>query len=488
LKIDPQNTNPSAAYGESLIEYQFDGEDIFVISDLHMGAGQGHDGNYTGCENFFADHSFARFIKRLMANNRDAKKLLVINGDLVDFLRITNVPHTAEDIEKWHSALLSIRINKPEDELRASVTGKERKYGLKTDDYKSVWKLLKCAQGHPMFFAGLAHWLAEGHKLIITKGNHDLEWFWPAVRDYMAMLMAQKTAAVSAMSVQGALNQTVQPNLLFVDDKLIINDVLYIEHGHRYERFTVVDGPPVLENQTELNLPFGSFFNRYLINRVELAYPYIDNVRPRENLLPVLIRERFPLAVKILFNYVPFALRVIPKRKYAFALRYLFQFLWMIVLPILLVVAGFLYFNPVKISFSTPTGIWGMVFKTLENLALLISSYFLSRLFAMLKLSSPGSLYKNAQHVMDHYPGVAIVTFGHTHDPEQKESHSSKRYYNTGTWIPVFETDAADVRYDKTYTFLWLRKSPDNTYKPTTLIRWNDDAERTDELILMDRK
>lgn len=488
MKINRKNADPADSYGRSLVEYQFDGEDIFVISDLHMGAGRQHNGNYNGCENFFADNSFARFVRRLMADNSNAKKLLIINGDLVDFLRITDVPRSAEDLKQWHQILQKVGINKSTVELHDSILDKEIKYGFKTDDFKSVWKLHICARGHPKFFASLGHWLSEGNKLIITKGNHDLEWFWPAVREYMELLVAERIAAVSHFSNESALAGLVKPNLLFVDDKLIINKMFYIEHGHRYERFTKVDGPPVLKNETELNLPFGSFFNRYLINRVELAYPYIDNVRPRGNILSVLIRERFPLAVKLLFNYVPFALKVIPKRQYDFAFRYLFQFLWMIVLPVLVMIGAFWYLNPVTINFSTPNGILCMIFNTLKNSAFLILSYFSSRLFAMLKLSSPDSLYKNAEQVMVDHPEIMIVTFGHTHNPEQKETSTLKRYYNTGTWIPVFQTSAADVRLDRTYTFLWLGKNPDNTYKPASLIRWNDDAERTDELFLMDHK
>jgi hypothetical protein len=38
------------------------GEDIFVVSDLHLASGRGPDGRYDGCENFFFDDSFRRFL------------------------------------------------------------------------------------------------------------------------------------------------------------------------------------------------------------------------------------------------------------------------------------------------------------------------------------------------------------------------------------------------------------------------------------------
>jgi hypothetical protein len=66
--------------------------------------------------------------------------------------------------------------------------------------------------------------------------------------------------------------------------------------------------------------------------------------------------------------------------------------------------------------------------------------------------------------------------------------HQTKRYYNTGTWIPVFETDAAGIRLDKTYTFLHLEQDKAKGVAQTCLMRWNDDAGRMDEMILLESK
>ena len=70
--------------------------------------------------------------------------------------------------------------------------------------------------------------------------------------------------------------------------------------------------------------------------------------------------------------------------------------------------------------------------------------------------------------------------------PEQKKSEG-KSYYNTGTWIPVYELDAANVRLDKTYTFLQLSKNGSGVIQTEGLMRWNDDAGRTDAMELRDK-
>jgi len=486
-------------YGGKLVEISSGGKEIFIISDLHLAAGLNGNGNYDGTENFFADSSFVRFLDHLEKKLSQGKKgLLVINGDLVDFLRIRNIPTTLHDFEIWKQMLDALGISIPMDQLKSSISPKEVKYGLRTDDFKSVWKLYICASGHPLFFKRLALWLQQGNELIITKGNHDLEWYWKPVRCYLRYLLAQRIASGENGHVEEVLTKVVNPQTHFIDDSLVIDGKIYIEHGHRYENFTCVDGPPVLKGDSQLNLPFGSFFNRYLINRIELAYPHIDEVRPRQNVLALLLRERFPLALQLLFSYIPFTIKIIPKKQYGYALRYLFQFLLIVVIP--LVITAFALYKGFpgilksggSLGADSSPGVWQSVLSELKNLLFLGLSYLLGRLVAMLQLSAPSTLYPNASRIFSDNPQIQLVTFGHTHDPEQVSEGAirgkGRRYCNTGTWIPVFEMDAADVRMDRTYTFLHLQSDDDGNVKPCDLFRWNDDALREDPLVMIDKK
>lgn len=481
------NNSEKIAYGEKEINISSNGKDVFVISDLHLAAGFNSNSNYDGTENFFADEAFSRFINYLNTTSAASASLLIINGDFIDFLRIRNIPEAANDFAAWQQALKEVGINKSSEELKKSIIKREYDFGLRTDDYKSIWKLWICAKGHKQVFESMTAWLLNGNDLIIVKGNHDLEWYWKAVRDYLRLLLAQYIAASKNSSVTDALKDNVIPHITFADDTLLIDGKIYIEHGHRYENFTTVDGPAVLENSTELNLPFGSFFNRYLINRIELAYPHIDDVRPRQKILPLLFQERFPLAVKLLFYYVPFALRVIPKKQYKYAFRYLFQFLLIIGLPLVITVIA-IYKGLPHHTANSSSGLLQSVFSSLKNLAFLSLSYFIGRLQSMLQLTAPSGLYKNAEAVFEKSAEVQFVTFGHTHNPEQiNYKDQSRRYYNTGTWIPVFETDAGEVRGDKIYSFLHFPYNLANSVPPQ-LMRWNDDVMRIEPLVLIDRK
>ena len=314
-------------------------EEIIVLSDLHIAAGKNELGVYQGTENFFADRAFERFIKFTIAGLGQQKALLVLNGDTFDFLRVTEYPGkfiqtpvskklsnffyskppkpivkpSAEKVNSefiaWQQELEKVGITKTIAELEASISSREKNYGLETEEYKTIYKLMRIHQGHPAFFTALANWLSCGNRLLITKGNHDLEIVWPAIRHYIRLLLAVNSTATNTADV---LVNTVLPNLFFADDAVLINGSFYIEHGHRYDKFAMVlDDPFYKKNPAQLNIPFGSFFNRYLINRVELFYPYLDKVRPTGNIVPILIRENFPLAIRIFGCQVPFVIRIL---------------------------------------------------------------------------------------------------------------------------------------------------------------------------------
>ncbi len=70
-------------------------------------------------------------------------------------------------------------------------------------------------------------------------------------------------------------------------------------------------------------------------------------------------------------------------------------------------------------------------------------------------------------------------------------SESGKQFYNTGTWIPVIELSNAEIREDKTYSFLHMIRDGSGKLIPANnglLQRWNDNASRPETQILIQRK
>jgi UDP-2,3-diacylglucosamine pyrophosphatase LpxH len=492
---------------QKVVPFSSNGRPAYVLSDLHMAAGLNQNGNYEGTENFYYDQSFIRFLDHLQKNLPPAGAILVLNGDFIDFSRITNIPKAEDDFRRWQAALQKAGIDRSITDLRASIVKKETEYGLKTHDFKSVWKLMVCMEGHQPLFNRLVQWVRDRNELIIVKGNHDLEWYWPAVQCYLRAVIevemeTGKTVPEAASLAVGAEIRpsiaspkaaTVLPAVLktgtrvhFVDHALTIDNKVHIEHGHLYERTTAVVGEPTVSNGEELNYPFGSFFNRYLINRLELSYPFLDNVRPSQNILPVLIRERFPLAIKVLFRYIPFMLLIIPKKLYWYTFKYLLNFLFIIVLPVL--ITGYAIYNTIKGSNGglSTDGVPRFLLNLLQNFGFLFLSYIFGRIMAMVGLKAPASFSGPAEKIMQENPSIEAVLFGHTHNPEQKRLGGNRWYLNTGTWIPVFETTSADVRVDKTYTFVTVNCNEQPPCRER-LQRWNDDAGRVDTMNLNDK-
>ena len=460
-------------YGETIVDLKSDGKDVYVISDLHLASGVEHDGKIAGTENFFADGAFERFLNHLNSTNKNSK-ILVINGDFIDFLRVVKIPTSEEDFESWKTELGAIGIDKSIVELKDSITKKEKVYGLKTFPFKSIWKIIASMSGHPRFFNALAHWLENSNQLVITKGNHDLELYWPEVRTYFRYHFARSISD----NVENNLKNSVLPNLTFVDDILTFDDNTYITHGHIYDKYTNVIGKPTINNGTEINIPFGSFFNRYLINQVELSYPYVDNIRPAQNVLPMMLKEHFFTGLKLLFYHIPFTLKIIPKQYY----KYMFSrfLIYVLAVGVPIGYTGYLLYQHFfsDANFELP--------KMIQTLVTLGFSYLFSRIVSFFHLSEPDYLDGIAKKLFKKHPKYKYFLMGHTHNPDVLELGNQK-YFNTGTWIPIIEYDAAEVRHDKCYLFTHLKNDGHLISEPVIYF-WNDDAGREEKYPLIRNK
>ncbi len=513
------------------VKYNSNGEEIFVVSDLHIAGGRNLAGIYKGTENFFADDSFFRFLEYADNIKRTNKALLVINGDVFDFLRITDfpgkikkipfskrfkqalklnflpgknqhfTPEPSKEYEEWKHELEKIGIKKSTEELEKCISKKEMRYGLKTNDFKTVYKLIRVKNGHTAFFKALSKWMEKGNKLLILKGNHDLELYWLAVRNYIRLIIAEGIAEEDKNeNIKDILNNVVLPGITFIDDSVEIDNDFYVEHGHRYDKFCMVlDAPVLKENTSEINIPFGSFFNRYLLNRIELYYPFLDNVRPSGNVLSILLRENFALGLTIILQYIPAFFKIVSKE-----LRYgwfMFNRTFWIILAILFPFIIVIIFDPQILSkineqlskIQNTSDVVTFIVNQMKSFGMLLLSYLLARLVAWLQLNEPSSLNEYAK-IRFEGTNYKIITMGHTHNPGEFIFNCDKgyrRFYNTGTWIPVIETSTAEIREDKTYTFLHLTRDENGDLYPSNnglLQRWDDEAGRSEPQLLVERK
>jgi UDP-2,3-diacylglucosamine pyrophosphatase LpxH len=462
---------------------------MLVVSDLHLCAGRDPTtGRYDPRENFFADDAFAAFLRYYRPSQQGGGSLLVLNGDVFDFIRIIDRPETRSDFDEWLTLLgeygyepqPSFRLDV--ESLESRIGRKESSYGLRTDDYKTAWKVRRIAQGHPSFFEALGRWVADGGNIVFVKGNHDLELHWPLIQRAIRVELSRTNP-----------DAPVETNVRFVEHAVKVDNV-YIEHGHRFEAMTRVEGPdPTLPSGTELRLPFGSFINRYVINKLEALDPFLDNVKPQWDLVWAIVR-RHPLKVFRIFYQGLRCLRPT-------FLRYMWQhvvaflgFLASIVMPVLTLL--------LVLAVILLPGVRDFVFGMIEN-------PWLRRGLGVLGFISPWILHtaqktfsRKPGNYEDHYAeGIARAlqslepaairmygVAGHTHAmdvqnlevPEEIGGGATSRsfqaiYVNSGSWSPRWAQNRPDLLGKVEYSFIEFTRD-DETHEYTHhSLEWRDD-------------
>lgn len=455
---------------------------LLLVSDLHLGAGQDPaTGRFRQRENFLADQALREFLEHFAPTSPD-NAVLVINGDTFDFLRVVDVPETDNDFEAWGRELSALGAPQSEATLR-NLHPRERRYGLRTNDFKSVWKLGRIADGHPRFFSALGWWIAKGGAIVFVKGNHDLELFWPLVQQALRRRIAQAAGAAADRRV------------LFVQDGFQLANV-YIEHGHRFDRQTAVKGEPLLKHRAELNLPLGSFVNRYVINPLEGLEPFLDNIKPVQKLLWTVVRRHPLRCFTIARNAIPFLQRA--ARPYwvrdslGFVLYFgsiLLQVITLLALPVVLLwpdvrhaVAEAL---PRLRYWITAVG--------------LFSPYALGLVHDVLPKRRPRvgedayaeGIYEVLSRLgfcADHPRIYGVV--GHTHVPDIQQlpalADREVRYLNSGTWIPLWDEDRPDLTGRVVYSFIKFTRQPGGWYSHSHR-EWHAAAQTDRESTILDR-
>jgi UDP-2,3-diacylglucosamine pyrophosphatase LpxH len=466
-------------------------EEIYVVSDFHLCLGRDpQTGRFSRTENFLADQAFSRFLEYAKPG---PGKLLLINGDTFDFVRICHYPRTDEEFEEWSEFLGRLQIVKTPAELRRSILRVEQKFGLETDDYKSAWKLLQIANGHREFFRALATWINGGGMLLLSKGNHDLELYWPVVRRALHELLKR----------EGADDDVVNSRLFYCDDWGRIGNI-YFEHGHRYDpqqRIDDQDKSPVLPSKpSQLKLPLGIFVNRYLINQLEKLEPFLSAVRPTERILWMLLRTHPIAAVAVLFR----SLRFIRRALQTSSVRDFFWYalyLGSIAIPFLtlLAIAGIFVSSRPRDFFVTKHPSSSMVLGVLGMLAPYLAAAFREFVKWLGRIKRRPAqvgedemargVYATMQNIKFPTASRIYAVMGHTHDQDIQclpdMAGATVLYLNTGTWIPVWPEDRPDLDGQVLFPFIHFSRVSPQEYRHEYL-EWRDDRGKPAESYILE--
>jgi UDP-2,3-diacylglucosamine pyrophosphatase LpxH len=240
-----------------------------VVSDFHLGAGP-PDIRANPLEDFVADEAFAHFLETIRAeSDRDGKEVeLIINGDFFEFLQVPAVdefdPQRAYPPEAYY------------DSSQAA----------------SIKRLDLIIAGHPIVFDALADFIqvkAPRRRMTLIKGNHDVNLFWPGVKQRLRESL-------------GATGR--RASMLLFAERYVSRERIYVEHGHQYaewlNRWDNFDDPRERGNSHQLFYPAGSKFVIDFFNFVERDRAWADSLKPLTALAWYSLEWNFSFAARML--------------------------------------------------------------------------------------------------------------------------------------------------------------------------------------------
>jgi UDP-2,3-diacylglucosamine pyrophosphatase LpxH len=487
--------------------------DLVVLSDLHLGKGRNPEtGRYYPLETFFYDEDLRRFCRNAGAEAKARGTLLrlVFNGDTFDLLRI-----------------------EPGD--GPSNSRREQRFGADRTPSVAAAQMAQILLGHPVFVETLAEVLAEGHEIVMLPGNHDLEVQWePVQRELRAAVRARLLA--KGAPVEALERFRFAPWFWYEPGRI------WIEHGCQYDPECAFRYPlrSILVGKLdddgrllERDMPLGNFIQRYLYNGFGPLTFIVPSTRANGAYSRWLLLNEPRLLLGVLRKYVPFAFQVLRRLSQSKGTeRVVLQHAHEVELGALAEQSGlgsllrqidalkniegdllqtvrqqgfrFLRFLALGTGVAlASTGLWGSGFLAISALGagvglksllfLLLNFVLIATVFggsaALLLRSapptSPTPLRQGAQKLVD-LLDVPVVTFGHTHDETIWRLHRNDGgrawYFNTGTWIAVFTSDALIPRERVQYTFLRLRGHE------AELLHWSPGRDEALPVVLLDEE
>jgi UDP-2,3-diacylglucosamine pyrophosphatase LpxH len=431
--------------------FRSDEFNLVIISDLHLSEGRNPvTKKFNLNEDFFFDEEFDRFLVYLEDESqpRGKKWRLIIAGDMVDFLQITTPPE------------------KDQFKLRKS----EKEYGLGTHPDKTIWKMKVMMNGHWIFFKGLGRFICAGNKFTIMTGNHDIEWTVPEVQ--MAFREEMKKYLPDDVIKK---EEVVSSQIEFCPWFYYEPGLIWVEHGNQYDGINSFDYFlfPYLPNSKELMLPSGSFFVRYLFNKVEQIDPFADNIKPLSSYL----KKYF---LKLLISWS--------------MLKHLGHFL-----KILGKIKKFKTEETAYLSQKNEEEIESEAKRfgiDIENLKAIKRHWVPSFLYSMGKIGNiikfftykTEGIYEKKASMIQKQLDVRYVVFGHTHEVDLQllNPNGKAEYSNSGTWTKIFSSNPTERLLHEDHESVFVQILKDDANK-LDLLKWRDDLGLGERVKLFDK-
>lgn len=268
--------------------------DILIVSDLHLRGG--YHNPTEGLYHF--DEEFADFLRYYRLHRAEHPWQLVIGGDFIEFLYITDPPDPRASLLRG-----------------ASFSASEHRYGAGTEEHKARWKLDTILRSsHPQLLLALARFIAEGNEIVLLRGNHDAEMFWPEVQEHFRRLVAEHHPAdVSYM----AMKEAVAARVRFAQWFWHVPRLLYFEHGCQYDPFCSFEyflNPVMPECPARIEMAISELSIRYFTNQMKLLNAMAaENIKSVSEYVGWVVKGNLSMLPRVLRLYAAMVRRVLAK-------------------------------------------------------------------------------------------------------------------------------------------------------------------------------
>jgi UDP-2,3-diacylglucosamine pyrophosphatase LpxH len=216
--------------------------DLLILSDVHLTDGRAP---VAGAEHLVPE--LEKFLTVHELNHRAGGHWrLVVNGDLFDFLHVQL---------------------QPGESVPFPLSRGERARGPGTSAEKSLWKLSRILGANQRTVQALGRFLRAGNEVVLLPGNHDLELYWPEVRE------AIREALRPHAGDEGVARLSFKPWFYYEPG------LIYVEHGSQFDADNRVFrwlAPEVPGRPGVLELSAGHGINRHFTHRLGLG-PFVGD-------------------------------------------------------------------------------------------------------------------------------------------------------------------------------------------------------------------
>ncbi|MBI4818491.1 MAG: metallophosphoesterase [Deltaproteobacteria bacterium] len=230
------------------------GRKLLVVSDMHVGRDQKLiTGFAQGRPNPAFDRAFVDLLDLYTAGKEGDWKL-ILAGDFIDFLEVVVV---RDDRRRF---LLSF-----------DVTNEEQEFGLGTAAERVLEKLYTTLEYHQDLFARLARFVKGGGEIVVMRGNHDVEFYWPKVQRAFRRELASLAFRDDPAEIDDDLRRRseFQSRVIFAPWIYFEPGRIYVEHGHQYDEYCSFDHwlyPVSPTNPRMIDTPVSAFAMRFFVN------------------------------------------------------------------------------------------------------------------------------------------------------------------------------------------------------------------------------